>query len=101
MDAGYWLDHLYQGTYALDPYTTAAGTVRAFPKNLELEARLTFALTGPGAPAAGEEAPSPTGSHLNDLRRLPLVMRYSLSELPEPGYEPRVADERIGYFTEH
>jgi hypothetical protein len=38
---------------------------------------------------------------LPDGRSFSVIMHYSLLALPEAqGFEPRPADERVGYFTE-
>ena len=62
---------------------------KAFPLNTEVEVLLTFASDRPGplvrSTAASGEAVS-------------LRVHHSLVRLPEPGYEPRRADPRIGAF---
>ncbi|HVQ09192.1 MAG TPA: zinc-dependent metalloprotease [Allosphingosinicella sp.] len=64
-------------------------SVRVFPDNVELEARLTFASAAPTA-EVGNIAPA-TGN-------LSFVVRHSLIRLPAPGYVPRRFDPRAGTF---
>lgn len=62
---------------------------KAFPENLELEARLTFAVDGPGGELS-RIAP--------DARLASFTVRHSFIRLPEPGFTPRVFDPRTGAF---
>ena len=79
------------GDYRLVPELTIADTnfVRVFPRNIELQARLTFVSQRPGeevrniVPVAGNAS---------------FVVRHSLIALPEPGYQPRRFDPRAGTF---
>ncbi|MFN3473498.1 MAG: zinc-dependent metalloprotease [Blastomonas sp.] len=64
--------------------------VRAFPMNLEFEARQTYATDTPG-PEVRNIAPDP--------RQVTLVVRHSLIVLPEAGYVPRAFDPRGGSFA--
>ncbi|MEH3100052.1 zinc-dependent metalloprotease [Sphingomonas adhaesiva] len=64
--------------------------VRAFPLNLEFEARQTFASDTPG-PEVRNIAPDP--------RQVTLVVRHSFVALPAPGYVARAFDPRGGSFS--
>lgn len=56
------------------------GEFKAFPKNIEIPVELAVS--------------SPRGGPTERL-----VLHYSMSELPKnPGFKPRMADDRIGYF---
>ncbi|TMJ19587.1 MAG: DUF5117 domain-containing protein [Alphaproteobacteria bacterium] len=79
------------GDYRLVPELSVADVnfVRVFPRNIELEARLTFVSARPG-PEVGNIAPV-TGN-------VSFVVRHSLIALPEPGYQPRRFDPRAGSF---
>lgn len=59
---------------------------KAFPLNTELEALLTFASDG------GQELNQP------DTRSLTVRQHQSFVQLPEPGFEPRERDPRVGFF---
>ncbi|SOB86374.1 protein of unknown function [Sphingomonas guangdongensis] len=65
-------------------------SVRAFPLNLEFEARQTYASETPG-PEVRNIAPDP--------RQVTLVVRHSFIALPEAGYVPRAFDPRGGSFA--
>lgn len=64
--------------------------VRAFPMNLEFEARQTYASDTPG-PEVRNIAP--------DARQVTMVVRHSFIALPEGGYVPRAFDPRGGSFA--
>lgn len=64
--------------------------VKAFPLNLEFEARQTFGSDTPGAEVRNI-APDP--------RQVTLVVRHSFVALPESGYVPRKFDPRGGSFA--
>jgi uncharacterized protein DUF4953/uncharacterized protein DUF5117 len=80
-----------QGTYKLDPLRSAVFLPRckAFPKNTELEATLTF--TG-----------TPAGAYIRQVtpsaNAVTVRQHHSFIELPDDNYEPRVFDPRSGYF---
>lgn len=65
-------------------------SVRAFPLNLEFEARQTYASDTPG-PEVRNIAPDP--------RQVTLVVRHSFIALPETGYVTRAFDPRGGSFA--
>jgi hypothetical protein len=77
--------------YKLVPELSVAdpNAARDFPKNVELEARLTFTTAKPG-PEVDNIAPA-TGN-------VSFIVRHSLIALPEPGYIPRRFDPRSGSF---
>ncbi|MDF5740178.1 MULTISPECIES: zinc-dependent metalloprotease [unclassified Nostoc] len=68
------------------------GTAKAFPQNLEIESVLNF------SGGAGHENQIPNFASLADNRGFTLRVHYSLSQLPDQDYRPRLADDRIGYF---
>jgi hypothetical protein len=59
--------------------------IKVFPRNIELQVAATF--TG-----------GPVGDDVIDGRGNTVVLHYSLCELPDSGYQPRLADDRVGYF---
>jgi len=81
-----------QGLYKLDASRSAVYIPRckAFPKNIELEATLTF-------------VGKPTGAYIRDVTPTPEVVtvrqHHSFIELPDDNYKPRVFDPRSGYFA--
>lgn len=80
-----------QGDFKLDGALsfpdTGAGAVNVFPKNIELEATQTFVSDNPGPEVRGI---------LPDPRNVTLTLHHSFVALPEPGFEPRFNDPRVG-----
>ncbi|MFQ5599273.1 MAG: zinc-dependent metalloprotease [Candidatus Krumholzibacteriia bacterium] len=78
-----------QGSWSLDDARSAVdlGACVAFPENLEFESLLTFAGSEPGGEV---RATSPAPESIS------LVLHHSILRLPDPGYEPRRFDPRIG-----
>ena len=61
------------------------GTVKAFPKNIELRVKAVYT----------------SQSHIEtvpDSRGIQLTLHYSLAALPSNNYQPRLADDRLGHF---
>ena len=82
-----------QGSYRLDDSRSALYMTRtkAFPKNTEVEATLTFANEGASGPLVRETVPTP--------QSLTVREHHSLVELPDAGYTPRRLDPRVGVFA--
>ncbi|HME81308.1 MAG TPA: zinc-dependent metalloprotease [Candidatus Eremiobacteraceae bacterium] len=74
--------------YSLNPTLGYYGPSKAFPKNVEVETDLTWS-SGTG---------DPTLDAVPDSRYLFLKIHDSILELPDDGYRPRLADDRVGYF---
>ena len=87
------LTNLKQGTYHVEASrsTIALADTKAFPKNTEVEAELTFTTDGP-----------PKGAFVADVtpdpRAITIRERTSFIELPPPGFVPRRFNPRAGYF---
>ncbi len=87
------LSAMKQGAYKIDATrsTIALDNTKAFPRNTEVEAELTFTT----------DAPAP-GSYVHDVTPDPHAMtireRTSFIELPPPGFTPRRFNPRAGYF---
>ncbi|MDT5158548.1 MAG: hypothetical protein QOH51_2905 [Acidobacteriota bacterium] len=82
-----------QGQYHLDESRSAVYLphTKAFPKNTEVEATLTFTTEGQPGPLVRETVPTP--------QSLTVREHHSLVELPGPGYTPRRLDPRVGVFA--
>ncbi|MEB3887384.1 zinc-dependent metalloprotease [Lyngbya sp. CCY1209] len=81
-----------QNNYSLDAQKSYISSVEAFPNNVEIESVLGF--------SGGGNLPFWDSPALPDSRSFNLRIRYSFLAVPDPnGYRPRIADERIGYFT--
>ncbi|MEX2121129.1 MAG: zinc-dependent metalloprotease [Pirellulales bacterium] len=61
--------------------------VKGFPENIELEVAATYAS---GGALELDTVPDSRGATIN--------VHYSISALPQTGYQPRLADNRVGYF---
>jgi hypothetical protein len=87
------LTRTQQGAYKIDPTrsTIALDATKAFPKNTEVEAILTFTTDGP---ARGQFVRDVTP----DPHALTVREHQSFVELPGPGFTPRRFDPRAGYF---
>ncbi|MEH2329971.1 zinc-dependent metalloprotease [Nostoc sp.] len=83
------LKYSLQADYRLDTRKSYFGDVNSFPENVEIDSIYGFS--------------SLEGSNLitlPDSRALTLKVHYSFSQLRENnGYIPRLADDRVGYFT--
>jgi hypothetical protein len=82
-------DFAQLGLGMLDRNRSTWHKFKAFPKNIEIQVAATFA--GGGRRSFGD------GSVI-DSRGNTVVLHYGLVELPEGGYQPRLADDRVGYF---
>ena len=68
------------------------GTAKAFPQNLEVESVLNY------SDSAEPNSEVANFASLADNRGFTLRVHYSLSQLPDLDYRPRLADDRVGYF---
>src|SRR5438270_11968181 len=84
-------DFAQLGMGMLDRSRSTWGKVKAFPKNVEIQVAATFGGGGGRRSFFGD------GSVI-DARGNTVVLHYGLVELPEGGYQPRLADDRVGYF---
>jgi hypothetical protein len=71
--------------FMLDRSTVAK--VKAFDKNVELQIAAVYQ----GSPNSSLET-------VPDARGVQVQVHYSISQLPNTGYKPRKADDRVGYF---
>lgn len=86
------LNNAKQGSYSLNATSSAIYLARSksFPKNTELEARLTFNGTATGR-FVRDVAP--------DANKLTVHMHHSLIELPDDNYTPRQFHPYSGYWS--
>ncbi len=82
------LPSLYGTRFQLDPRRSTLTSVKGFPENVEIKVDLSFAAATP--------IPSQT---LVDPKTLPIALHYSVLALPDEPMKPRLADDRVGYFT--
>jgi hypothetical protein len=77
-------DFAQLGRGMMDPSRSTWHKVKAFPRNIELQVAATY--TGS------------RGDDVIDSRGATIVVHYGLCQLPDDGYQPRLADDRVGYF---
>src|SRR5262249_23925576 len=76
------------GLGSFDANRSVWNKIKTFPRNIELQVQATYA----GRSRRGDE-------DTIDGRGTTVVIHYGLAELPDGGYLPRPADDRIGYFV--
>jgi hypothetical protein len=75
----------------LDPTRSIIERVKSFPRNIDVTALQTFEVDSvPGAPG---DTPD------RSLNSLTMQMHYSMVLLPDQPMQPRLCDNRIGYFN--
>ncbi len=75
------------GSVSFDKDRSYLESVKAFPYNVNFRAMLTFK---PGKPTSVRGVP--------DSRYIPISIHYAFVRLPETPMEPRLADDRLGFF---
>ena len=73
--------------FMMAPDRSTWAEVKGFKDNIELEVAATYASGG------GRDLET-----VADSRGVTLVIHYSISRLKQTGYQPRLADDRVGYF---
>lgn len=73
--------------FSFSPDKSAWKAVKGFEDNMELDVAATYASSGM---AEIDTVPDSRGATIN--------VHYSLSKVPSTGYQPRLADDRVGYF---
>ena len=88
----FFKDFAGMGLGNIDRKRTSWHSVKAFKNNIELQVEATFQRGGSGFYFSfGEDG-------IVDRRGVTVVIHYSLTNLPEGGYKPRYADQRVGHF---
>jgi hypothetical protein len=88
-DISTFMTQTFGGPVRFDKSRSTMTQVKAFPKNLELEALLTY------SPSNRNTADFHT---VPDSRYIPIKVHYSICALPENPMAPRLADTRVGNF---
>ncbi len=99
----YDLERTFRIPYRFDAKNSYFGTLKGFLQNVEIETVTHYAVERPPLPpllAPGATPPPlpPPPRNLPDVRSMIFRFRYSFSELPQTGYRPRLADDRVGHF---
>ncbi len=80
--------------YVPDPNLIFIAATKVFPRNLVVETQYHFRRA-----AKASRSLSSLRDMTADARSLPVRVLYNLLPLPAEGYQPRLADQRVGYFT--
>ena len=64
---------------------STVGNIKAFKQNIEFDVNAVYSSQG-------------DTDSVPDARGIPVTVHYSVSQLPNTGYRPRKADDRVGYF---
>lgn len=79
------------GIGSFDSSRSTWDKVKTFPRNIEVKVAATYAGGGGGMFFFGDDS-------VIDRRGTTIVINYGLCELPEGGFQSRLADDRVGYF---
>ena len=74
--------------FGFAPDRSTWAKIKGFRDNVEIEVAATYASGGMAAIDT-----------VADTRAATLYVHYSVSQLPETGYQPRLADDRVGHFV--
>lgn len=74
--------------FSFSPNKSTWSDVDVLPKNVELGVAATYASSGMS-----------NIDSVPDSRGVTINVHYSISELPQTSYRPRLADDRVGYFV--
>lgn len=83
-----FLKQTYKTGYTFDKDASHIGTLKGFPRNVGIQTIQHFKTEEPKRSIT-----------LPDPRSMFLTFEYNLSELPDSGFRPRLADDRVGHFT--
>jgi hypothetical protein len=99
----YQLNEVFRIGYRYDGKNSNFGMLKAFDRNIEIETVNHFSAEQPPLPPLLPPGVPPPPSpepprNVPDIRSVLFHFRYSISELPGPGFRPRLADDRVGHF---
>ncbi len=83
-----FLKAVFQSPYQIDKEGSSLVTIRSFPKNLDFEMMLHAVTPDVRQPIL----------YAADPRTMLFRFHYSLAELPDTGFRPRLGDDRVGHF---
>ena len=82
------LHQVLEAPYQFDREGSALASAKGFPDNVDFETVLHFKTSDIKKPAV----------YAADPRSLLIRFHYAISRLPQTGYRPRLADDRVGHF---
>lgn len=86
--------------FAASPDDATLVSLKAFPDNVVARVSYRFRRQERGGQEDGRRFGNARASRLADPRFLEAIVEYHLFRLPDDGYRPRKADERIGSFVD-
>jgi hypothetical protein len=92
------LERGFRQSYSFDIRNSGITKARAEPDETTFSISAHYSLSRLALPASGS-APYNAPTTLQDARSLFLGFHYSFAKLPDVPMRPRVADPRVGYFT--
>ena len=97
------LEAVFRVPYRFDARNSHFGRIKGYDKNVEIETIAHYGVdrlpVPPMMPPGGTPPPQANPPRtLVDPRSMLMKLRYSITELPEQGYQPRLADQRVGHF---
>ncbi len=100
----YDLEATFRIPYRFDLKNSVFNTVKGFPQNVEIGTLAHYATERPPlppmlAPGGPPSFMPPPPANLPDVRSMMFNLRYSISERPNTGFRPRLADARVGHFV--
>lgn len=88
------------GPYMLDREKSSPETVRGYPDNTIVRMNLHYVSQGRSQSQSALAALlGLSGDHLEDPRSAPLKVTYNVWFRRDTGYQPRLGDPRVGFFT--
>jgi hypothetical protein len=91
-------------SYQYDRDNSGISEIKAFPDNIVIRTKNFYTSNSSGAGEMDGPLAELLGgggrSHLADGRSLPINVTYLIFPQRQTGYEPRFADDRVGYFTQ-
>jgi hypothetical protein len=94
------LEQSFRQSYAFDGRNSSVAGVRATDDQLGVNVKLHYGLSRFSVPMPGSPQPfTPPPTMLPDLRSLFMGVQYNFAKLPATIMEPRLADQRVGYFS--
>lgn len=100
--AGITLERVYKQPYSFDARNSSFRAIRSIADQTTFEVTAHYSLVRPAQqppPSSGTQGGPTLPTTLPDVRSLFLGFHYALTPLPATPMRPRLADDRIGYFT--
>ena len=87
------------GATGVDASRTFVEHIHPFPENIETEVTVTYTRSAGGAAVTGGRGGGGLGGGQMRPGSATVVLHHSMVRLPEKPMQPRLFDERVGYFT--